>query len=141
MLIDEADYLCATFAGERPAGVRWLYRKSLPLTRPLIARANGVTDPENVACCFERTREALDLVAAQAEANGHLVGGGFSVADLSCAALLAPLVSPPHPDMQKPQPMLERIEAFLARWASHPGAQWVLEQYARNRPPSSALAG
>jgi glutathione S-transferase len=137
--IDEPDNLCATFSLPKPALVRWLYRAAFPLAKGMIAKGNGVTDPANVARSFEITREALDFVAKESAATGRLAGPAFSVADLACAALLAPLVDVPHPDMAKLRPLPERIEAFLARWASHPGAQWVLAQYAQHRPPSCAL--
>jgi hypothetical protein len=38
-----------------------------------------------------------------------------------------------------PPPVPERVQAFRARFASHHGAQWVREQYARYRPPSCAV--
>ena len=40
--------------------------------------------------------------------------------------------------MAWPKPMPQRVAQFLARWAPHPGAQWVLAQYARYRPASCA---
>jgi len=136
VLIDEEDHLVATFGAPKPAPVRWLYRRFLPLAKGLIAKANDATDPDDVERSFEQARQALDFVAEQSRATGVLVGNRFGLADLCCAALLAPLVDPKHPDMAKPRPIPARIEAFLERWASHPGAQWVLAQYARNRPPS-----
>jgi hypothetical protein len=42
--------------------------------------------------------------------------------------------------MQRPQPMPERIEALLARFAADPAVQWVLDQYRLHRPPSAAVA-
>jgi glutathione S-transferase len=67
------------------------------------------------------------------------VGDRFSVADLACAALLAPLVSPDHPDVRQPEPLPDALAAFLARFASHSGAAWVREQYARHRPAPCAV--
>jgi len=140
VLLEEPDYLCATFAGHRSRPVRALYRATFPVLAPIIAKANGVTDAAAVERAFERTRRALDFVAREVGPSGYLVGDEFSVADLCCASLLAILVDPPHPDMSHPKPMPARIEAFLARFAQHPAAAWVLEQYARHRPPSCAIA-
>lgn len=139
VLLEEPDYLCATFAGHRSWPVRALYRATLPALAALIAKANGVTDAVAVERAFERTQRALDFVAREVGPSGYLVGDAFSVADLCCASLLAVLVDPPHPDMSHPQPVPARIEAFLARFAQHPAAAWVLEQYARHRPPSCAI--
>jgi glutathione S-transferase len=105
-----------------------------------MGRVNGAVDPAAVARAFERTRQALDEVAKEVGPSGQLAGDAFGLADLACASLLAILIEPGHPDMAWPQPIPERIQAFLARWAPHPGAQWVRDQYARHRPPSCALA-
>jgi len=139
VLIREPDQLCRTFAQGRSAGSRALYRAALPLLRPVIARANGVVDPANVERAFAHSEAALELVAREAGPGGPLVGDGFSLADLACAALLAPLVSPDHPDMRAPSPRPAALEAFHARFAAHPGAAWVREQYRKHRPPSRAL--
>ncbi len=139
VLIDEPDYLCRIFAGHRSLPVRALYRATLPLAKGMIAKANGTTDPAGVERAFEITRQALDLVAKEVGSRGQLVGDSFSVADLACASLLAVLTQPPHPDMKRPEPLPERIEALLARFAQHPAVQWVLDQYRLHRPPSAAV--
>jgi glutathione S-transferase len=140
VLIDEPDYLCRIFAGHRSLPVRTLYRATLPLAKGRIARANAAQDPAAIERAFEVTRQALDFVAKEVGSRGQLVGDSFSVADLACASLLAVLTQPPHPDMQRPQPMPERIEALLARFAADPAVQWVLDQYRLHRPPSAAVA-
>ena len=141
VLLEEPDYLCAHFAAHKSAPLRALYRATLPVLKPVIAKANGVTDAAAIERAFARTRQALDFVAQEVGPSGYLVGDAFSIADLCCASLLAILVDPQHPDMQHPKPMPARIEAFLGQFASHPAAAWVLEQYARNRPPSCAVVG
>ena len=139
VLLEEPDYLCATFAAPKPRAVRRLYRAGFPLLKGIMARANGAADPQQVERAFERSRRALDFVAKEVGPSGQLVGNGFSVADLCCASLLAPLVDPGHPDMARLRPLPERVEAFLRRFASHPGAEWVLGQYARHRRACCAL--
>jgi glutathione S-transferase len=133
VLLGELGYLCRIFADGKPAPVRLLYRATLPFVKGLIGKANGTTDPKGVERAFERTRRALDFVAKQSEATGYLVGESFSIADLCCASLLALLVNVEHPDMHRPEPMPESMQAFIARWSDHPGTRWVLAQYARHR--------
>jgi glutathione S-transferase len=140
VLIDEPDYVCRMFAGPHPLPVRAFYRASFPLARGRIARGNGVTSREAVERAFERARQALDRVAKEVGPEGQLAGASFSVADLACAALLAPLVDVEHPDMALPRPLPERFEAVRARWADHPAAAWVREQYACHRPSAPATA-
>ena len=140
VLIHEPGQLCRTFSQGKPAWSSALYRAAFPLTRALFRRAN-VGDAANVERAFAKCEEALDLVAREVRPSGQLVGDAFSVADLACAALLAPLVSPEHPDMSQPRPRPPAVEAFLARFASHPAAAWVREQYRKHRPVAQVSAG
>jgi glutathione S-transferase len=139
VLIRDPDQLCRTFSQGKPAWSSRLYRAAFPLTRAIIARANGVVEPGNVERAFAISEAALDRIVREVGASGQLVGDSFSVADLACAALLAPLVSPDHPDMSQPGPRPPALEAFLARFASHPGVTWVREQYRKHRPAPCAM--
>ncbi len=132
-LLDAGSYLASMFGADKSGLKRVAYRLSFPLARPLIARANGVAEPGNVERSFQRTREALDRVASQAAATGYLIGSGFSVADLTAAALLAPIADVDHPDMRRPRPVPARVAEIIAGFASHPGVAWVNEIYARHR--------
>jgi hypothetical protein len=53
---------------------------------------------------------------------------------LTAAALLAPLIDPPHPDMKKPDPQPPKLAALTAKWRDHPAGRWVLDIYDRHRP-------
>ncbi len=141
VLLDEPSHLCRIFAGEKPAAVRLAYRASLPIARGVIARANGADDAEGIERAFERTRRALDFVEKQVGVSGYLVGDAFSVADLCCASLLAPIANPDHPDMRSPEPVPESIQAFRARFREHSAIRWVLDQYARHRPAPCTVPG
>ncbi len=77
--------------------------------------------------------EGLDLVAREAAASGYLVGGSFTVADLSAASVLAMCVDPPDSPMRRPQPMPGPMARLIAEFAGHPGADWVRGIYARHR--------
>jgi glutathione S-transferase len=140
VLIREPDQLCRTFSQGKPAWSSRLYRAAFPLMKPIIARANGVLEAANVERAFATSEAALDRIAREVGPSGQLVGDAFSVADLACAALLAPLVSPDHPDMSQPRPRPAAIEAFLARFSSHPGVAWVREQYRKHRPAPCAVS-
>jgi len=137
-LLHELDTLCAMFTKGQPAWKRRFYRATLPLVKPLIARANAVT-PENVPRALARTERALDEAAALIGPSGQIAGAAFTVADLAVASLLAPLVSLAHPDMARPQPVPARVEAMTARFAQHEAIAWVRAQYAKHRPASCAV--
>ncbi len=134
VLISEGGYLTRMFAKDASPPLRLLYRATFPLARGMIARGNGVTDPENVQRAFATTQATLAEVAEQTAATGYLLGNTFSIADLTAAALLAPLASLGHPDMARPQPVPAALSEFYARWADDPGIAWVRKQYAEHRP-------
>jgi glutathione S-transferase len=139
ILLDHPRYLAEVFAGHRSAVVRRLYAGVFPLVRAKMTREMQIEEPW-VSEAFEGTREGFDFVAKHAGPSGHLVGDRFSVADLAAAALLAPGVDVRHPDMVKPEPRPPEVDAWLARWADHPGAAWVRGIYERHRPGRGAEA-
>jgi glutathione S-transferase len=139
-MLQQIDYVPTMFSVGKPEWKRTLYRTSFPLLQGLVRKANGVT-PERVARAETTVAETLDFLVEKTRATGHLVGDTFTIADLTAAALLAPLVHLTHPDMAKPEPMPPAFRAVIDRLASHPGVVWVQQQYARHRPqPSSAAA-
>lgn len=126
-------YATRTFGSEKNPVVRAAYRASFPLVAPIMKRSMGI-DAESAADGRERTLQALDFVAKETAGTGYLVGDSFSIADLTCAALLMPAVD--VSDLGGPPPSGADAErSWLARWASHPGAAWVREIYRRHRRP------
>ncbi len=133
VLLREPAYTCAIFAGKRSAPVRAAYRALFPVTRQVMGRSMSVFDARAVDEAFAATHAALDLVARTVGPSGQLVGDSFSVADLTVAANFALLVRVDHPDMARPEPVPESVQALMARFASHPALRWTLEQYRRHR--------
>jgi glutathione S-transferase len=124
-------YAIRTFCAKKTPLVKALYRASFPLVAQVMKRSMHI-DAEHAARGRERTGEALDFVAQHAGASGYLVGDRFGIADLTCASLLMPAVDvgalggPTSPGSEAEQ-------AWLARWADHPGSAWVREIYRRHR--------
>jgi glutathione S-transferase len=85
-------------------------------------------------------RAALDRLEAELQPSGYLVGDRFSVADLTAAALLAPVVFPPEfpyaPPGPLPAPVVRWRDAFVGRRA----LRWVAEMYRRHRGTSAEIA-
>ena len=139
--VHEPGFMTSIFSRRKTAPVRWLYRATFPVAKTMITRAYALDDPRTIERANEAAQEGFDFVAARAKPPGQLVGERFTLADLCCAALLAPLVGPPHPDMARPHPIPARVADYLERWRDHPGHAWVLKQYELHRPAtSSALA-
>jgi glutathione S-transferase len=139
VLIHEPGYLSAMFTRTQPALKRALFRATLPLVKPLIAKGNGV-NAANVERSLARTQQALEETARMIGPSGQIVGNAFSVADLAVASLLAPLVNVAHPDMARPLPIPSRMAEFYARFEKHAAVQWVRDQYAKHRPATSERA-
>ena len=136
-LVDEGTYLCRMFSGSKALPKRVAYRALFPLARRMIAKGNGVTDPANVAASFSRTRSALDAIAERTSATGYCVGDAFSVADLTVAALFAPVAQVDHLDMKRPEPIPARVQEVLGQFADHEAMAWVRETYHRHRPAAA----
>jgi glutathione S-transferase len=131
----EPAYMCRIFSGHLGSLGRAVYGAAFPVVRRAMARSTGIEAPGARERAVIEAQAGFDFVARNVNAHGQLVGGEFTVADLTCAALLAPLVNPDHPDMRSPEPLPQALRELLGRWADHEAAAWVREQYARHRPP------
>ncbi len=101
----------------------------------------GVHDEEAAVLARAKIPAALDRIESELGSGGYLVGDAFTVADLTAAALLYPILIPeqgPLPaDVQPPEGLRRFREPLEAR----PGYRWALEMFARHRlPPRSASA-
>ncbi|HYC00886.1 MAG TPA: glutathione S-transferase [Candidatus Limnocylindrales bacterium] len=135
LLDDEPDYIPRMFSVGKPEWKRALYRGMFPLVQGLLRKANGVTS-EQVAVAEKTVESLLDFIAGKTSRTGQMVGDGFTIADLTGAALLAPMVAVTHPDMAKPEPLPKAARVLLQRYERHPAVLWVHEQYRKHRPPS-----
>lgn len=81
---------------------------------------------------------ALDRLDAELEAGdgGHLVGDGFSVADLTAASLFYPVVAPEGGPVSSDQEMPASFEAFREPLRERASYLWVEETYRRHRKPA-----
>lgn len=127
-------YITATFAGDQSWPMRTIYRAVLPLAARKIRKGNGISGQADIEDGHLAIAETLDFVAGESEATGYLVGESFTIADLTAAAVLAPVVNPDHPDMKRPEPMPRATRDLIDRYAGHPGSEWVREIYRKHRP-------
>jgi glutathione S-transferase len=79
---------------------------------------------------------ALDRIEAERDGGDYLVGGKFTVADLTGASLLYPLVWPPEFQYELPDPPRS---AFLESVREHPAREWIKEIWRSHRDPSAAV--
>ena len=78
---------------------------------------------------------ALDRIEEERGPSGYLVGDSFTVADLTAAAILSPLVGPPEFPYHQVDP--DRWPDDLRSWreaiTERPAFKYVLDMYARHR--------
>jgi glutathione S-transferase len=134
VLVRHPQYTCAMFSQHRGRPVRAAYRAIFPLTRIAMSRSMGIGDEASIAAGFAGTEAALERVTREVGPSGYLAGDRFTVADLTAAALLAPVADPPHQAMRRPRPVPDELVRWHERWAAHPAVAWVLRQYERHRP-------
>jgi len=83
---------------------------------------------------------ALDRIERERRGREYLVGDSFTVADLTAAAMLSPLLQPP--EIQYPlriewPPYLRDYRGELLK---HPAARWAAEMYRRHRGSSAEIS-
>jgi glutathione S-transferase len=79
---------------------------------------------------------ALDRIEAERDGGDYLVGDGFTVADLTGAALLYPLVWPPEFQYELPNPPQSD---FFESLEDHPARQWISATWRRHRGSPAAV--
>jgi len=137
-LLPNARVLLGTFAPDLAGLRRIAARAMFPRAKRRIAAEFGI-DRDGVELAYRKVDAAGRRFERELQPNGYLVGEGFTVADLTVAALVAPVVAPeqfPYPQPQRGHPLLDPLRDALAESGL---AQWAREIYARHRGRSSEI--
>jgi glutathione S-transferase len=125
--------------GSAPRAVRTTMRVTAPVGRRILSLRYGIND-EPARMARDKTAAALDRIEAELQPSGYLVGDRFSVADLTAAALVFPLVRPPEAPYLLPPPV-PAVERFRAEAFGRRAFEWVKEMYRRHRGRSAEIPG
>jgi glutathione S-transferase len=139
-MLPHPDLMLSAFAPDLNGARRVAARAMFPRVRRKVVEMFGI-DEQSVASAFESVRIAGERFRTELQPSGYLVGGKFTVADLTLAALVAPIVAPqqfPYPQPQREHPALEPVRAVLAESGL---LDWTREVYALRRSPSAVIAG
>ena len=83
---------------------------------------------------------ALDRIEQERQGRAYLVGDAFTIADLTAAAMLSPMLQPP--EIQYPlrieQPPY--LQDYRARLLEHPATQWAAGIYRLHRSRSAQVS-
>jgi glutathione S-transferase len=138
-LRDDLGYGLAFMTTDQPRLRAAVARARLRLTFPVVWWYMN-RRYEFTQAAVERSREtlaaALDRIESERDGGDYLVGERFTVADLTAAALLYPMVWPPEFPYELPEP--QRWE-FLEPLRDHPALGWISETWRRHRGTSAAL--
>ena len=137
-LLREPALFLGTFVPDLTGARRLAARAAFPRLRSTV-RAGFEIDDDRVALAYDKLRAASERFTAEVQPSGHLVGDAFTVADLTLAALLAPVVTPeqfPYPQPARGHPVLTRARDVLARAGL---VAWTRDMYARYRGRSAEI--
>jgi glutathione S-transferase len=137
-LLSSPALIMGAFFPDLGTGRRLAGRAMFPVHRRRTVAAFGI-DADSVALAWGKVREAGACFREELQPNGYLVGDGFTVADLTLAALVAPAVAPaqfPYPQPQRGHPLLDPLREALAE---HGILDWARDMYARHRGVSAEV--
>jgi glutathione S-transferase len=92
--------------------------------------------PDRIASAEESILKVADRIEEETgkDPSRYLVGDSLTIADITAASTLAPLVTPPNsPYAQAMASMPESIQVLSRAFRERPAGQWVLERYKRDR--------
>jgi len=136
--VHDPDLTAALFTVGMGRGSRRALHIFSPVFRPLYRRRYRI-NAASAEVARGKTLAALDRLERELQPSGYLVGEGFSVADLTAAALFYPLVQPPEFPYPWPRPLPGWLESYRTSLAGHTAFQWVREMYRRYRGTSAEV--
>ena len=134
-VMPDADFTVAQVTVGCGRTTQRVYRALYPVIGAVM-RADMRIDAAGAEVGRAKVQAALDRIAAELQPSGYLVGDAFSVADLTAAALLSPVLMPaefPYPLVTPLPPSAARYRASLE---THPAFQWAAGIYRKHRGQS-----
>jgi glutathione S-transferase len=137
-LRDNVGYGVSFMTTDQPKARRAVGRAGLRIAFPVVWRYMSARY-KFTEKAVERSRgtliAALDRIESERAGRNYLVGERFTIADLTAASLLYPLVWPPEFQYEVPEPPGWK---FLEPHRHHPALDWIRETWRRHRGSSAA---
>jgi glutathione S-transferase len=131
-ILPDATAMHEILSAEQSTRMAALLRPAIPLISQIMHKGMGIGET-NYQKSLTLFHAALDRLEQNIQSTGYLVGAEFSVADLTAAALLAPLVRPPGTFYARLRQAPPAYVDFCNGYAQRPFFQWVLEVYRKHR--------
>lgn len=115
-------------------------RAGFPLIKYVFERGLGFEADQ-----LERSRRAIDRAVEElnevaVSGRSFVVGARLSVADITAAALFAPLACPDQHSLYARADYRKLMKAALEPWKEQPGMEWVRAIYQRHRQAQTATS-
>ena len=131
-------FVRAAFVSHASPAAQLAQRAMSPLIGVVMRRQMDI-NPATAEIARSKTMAAMDRLERELQPSGYLVGDRFTVADLTAAALLSPLVRPPEfpykAEAILPEPLMKIRDAVSA----HPAFKWTLRTYRQHRGESAEV--
>jgi glutathione S-transferase len=137
-LLPSPDYVAAQITVGFSAGTQRLYRLLFPAISAVMKRDMRI-DAAGAEVGRAKLGAALDRIESELQPSGYLVGDQFSVADLTAAALLSPLIMPPEFPYPLLTPLPEPAAQLRDSLAGRRAFLWAAEMFRRHRGASAAV--
>ena len=132
-------FVRAAFVSHASPAAQLAQRAMSPLIGAIMRRQMDI-NPATAEVAREKTIAAMDRLERELQPSGYLVGDRFTVADLTAAALLSPLVRPPEFPYKTAAPIPEPLAKIRDSLSTHPAFQWTLQTYRQHRGESAEVA-
>lgn len=129
-LLEHPSVLIPLFTHGGPWYGGMMYRIIFPQLRKVMRQAMNI-DERTAQLSRKRVERAIDRINAGLQGRSYLVGDRFTRADLTAAALLAPLWRPQQYGLDWPARLPETLESMVA--ANLDRISWVGEMYSKHR--------
>jgi glutathione S-transferase len=137
--LDHGDFAVSLFTTGESATTRAIYGATFPVGRAIMRQSMGIDAPR-AAESRRKVEAAVDRLEHELQASGYLVGERFSVADLTAAALLSPLVMPGEFPYAFPSVLPDSVARYRESLATRRAFAWTNEMYRRHRGRSAEVA-
>ena len=132
--LDNAEGVTTLWTIDATPGQSRFIRAAYPLLRLVFRSKLKLGQPAAIAASEQRFGEGLDWLAEQLkDGRQYLVGKQLTAADITAAALLAPIACPDEHPVYSQADYRNGIAPLRAKWAAHPALDWVRGIYRTHR--------